>query len=318
MGSGDIAEVTDYRQFRYTADLDLANPNDPHVLAVGRVPARSDVLDLGAADGSMGFALRKMDCKVWGVELDEDSARQAREHCEEMVVGDLNTLDLSDAFGGRRFDVVLMLDVLEHLVDPVAVLRRAASVLKPTGWAVISLPNVTHISVRLALLGGRFTYTDTGLLDRTHLRFFDSDGVTELLDQAGWESFERVRVTRRLGTTEIDVDADPQVIEALERDPNALTYQFLLMAAPKGSRAITEPPFLPAAVAQRIMLEMNPHGERTITTPLVTDVWNQLQRIRDESVARRGHLKNLVTTLSENSDRIAITLAEIGEGASGK
>lgn len=318
MGQGDASEVSDGYQSRYTADVDLSNPNDPHVLAVGRVPARSEVLDLGAADGSMAAVLRRMGCKVWGVELDDESARQARHHCEEVVVGDLNTLQLSDAFKGRQFDVVLMLDVLEHLVDPVGVLRGAVSVLKPSGWAVISLPNVTHISVRLALLGGRFTYTDVGLLDRTHLRFFDSDGVMELLEQAGWESMESVRVTRRLGTTEIDVDVDPRVFGDLEHDPNALTYQFLLMAAPKGSKVLDDPPLLPAAVAQRVLLELNPDGERTITSPLVSQVWDQLQRIRDGSLARRGHLKNLVSTLSENSERIAITLAEIGEGTRGK
>lgn len=307
--------MSDERQFHYRADVDLSRPNDSHVLAIGRVPARSDVLDIGAADGSVASVLSRMDCKIWGVELDANAAAQARRWCESVVVADLNSVDLSETFGDRKFDIVLMLDVLEHLVNPVEVLRQARNVLRPTGWAVISLPNVAHISVRLALLGGRFTYTDLGLLDRTHLRFFDSSGVHELLRDAGWEAFEIARVTRRLGTTEIDVgDADPQLVGELEQQPEALTYQFVVTAAPEGSHVLESPPLLPAAIAQAALLTLNPEGEQVIEGTAVSLLWNELQRIRDASLGRRNHLRHLVDSLRENSERIANTLAEIGRG----
>lgn len=303
------------RSSRYTADVDLSQPNDSHVLAIGRVPARSDVLDLGAADGSVASVLRRMDCKIWGVDLDDAAAEEASAWCESVVVADLNTLDLSGSFDGRKFDVVLMLDVLEHLIDPVDVLRRVSDVLRPTGWAVISLPNVAHISVRLALLGGQFTYTDLGLLDKTHLRFFDANGVHELLQDAGWRAFDVARVTRRLGTTEIEIeDADPRLVKELERDPDAVTYQFVVAAAPEGSQVLHEPPLLPAAVAQNAFLNLNPDGGRVIRGATVAEVWNELQRIRDASLTRRNHLRYLVENLRENSERIATTLAEIGRG----
>ncbi len=175
---------------RYTADLNLRGVNDAHILAIGRVPANSRVLDLGVADGSVATLLKDMGCRVWGVELDPVAAEAARVVCEEVVVSDLNTLDLAQRFQGQQFDVVLMLDVLEHLSDPVAVLGRLKPVLAEGGWGVISLPNVAHLSLRLSLLQGNFTYTDVGLLDRTHLRFFDRAGVDDLLEQAGWGMFD--------------------------------------------------------------------------------------------------------------------------------
>ena len=67
---------------------------------------------------------------------------------------------------------MLLLDVLEHLKSPETILDQCHDVLAAGGLAVISLPNVANITVRLSLLFGRFRYTDRGILDRTHLRFF--------------------------------------------------------------------------------------------------------------------------------------------------
>jgi hypothetical protein len=75
--------------------------------------------------------------------------------CESMVVGNVEQLDLAEAFGDKRFDVVLCLDVLEHLVEPLDTLRRLKDLLTPSGILVASIPNVTHAAVRLQLLGGR-------------------------------------------------------------------------------------------------------------------------------------------------------------------
>ncbi len=236
---------------RYAAKIELDRINDPHVLAVGRVPANSTVLDLGVADGSVAVVLKAMGCRVWGVEIDPVAAEAAKLVCEDVAVEDLNHLDLAAHFEGRKFDVVLMLDVLEHLPDPAAVLRRVGAVLADGGWGVISLPNVAHVSVRLSLLGGRFAYSDVGLLDRTHLRFFDRAGVDVLLDQAGWGMFELVRVTQALATSEIKVDgADPDLVRELEADIEGLTYQFVVCAAPLGSSVFESPPVLPAAAVQ--------------------------------------------------------------------
>ena len=287
---------------RYTANIHLQTVNDSHALAIGRVPAGSRVLDLGVADGSVAAVLTRMGCRVWGVDLDEAAAQEARMFCEKVVVGDLNRLSLVEAFDGTEFDVVLMLDVLEHLADPVPVLRGVTEVLARGGWGVISLPNVAHISARLEHLAGRFVYRDAGLLDRTHLRFFDRDGVDELLVDAGWSAIEVARVTRPLGSTEIQIDSpDPDLVRRIESEPDALTYQFVVMAAPSGSPLHEEPPLLPAAVAQAVVLDREAQivGLRNelerLSMQVVPDLVAQLAEMRAESEAR---LRELTGTLA--------------------
>lgn len=281
---------------RYTADVNLRSVNDPHVLALGRVPAKSRVLDLGAADGSVAGVAREMGCRVWGVDIDPVAAEAARRVCEDVVVADLNQLDLAKAFEGLRFDIILMLDVLEHLTDPSAVLRRAVSVLAEGGWAIISVPNVAHISVRLSLLGGRFTYTDLGLLDRTHLRFFDRAAVDDLLHDAGWGMFELARVTRRFGTTEIRIDgADPDLVRKLESDIEGRTYQFIISAAPLDSDVLKDPPALPAAAAQAAYLEVEEElcGLRELRDAVVPRLQHESASLRATNRALQEEVKGL-------------------------
>jgi 2-polyprenyl-3-methyl-5-hydroxy-6-metoxy-1,4-benzoquinol methylase len=297
---------------RYTADINLRGVNDTHTLAIGRVPANSRVLDLGVADGSVAAVLKEMGCRVWGVEFEIEAAQEAEKNCEEVVVGDLNTLDLADRLSNREFDVILMLDVLEHLANPAETLRRLKPLVAQGGWGVISLPNVAHVSLRLSLLNGDFNYTDTGLLDRTHLRFYDRAGVDELLEEAGWAMFDLARVTRRLGTTEIQInDPDPDLVAALQSDIEGLTYQFVISVAPLGSPVLELPPVLPAAVAQdelcKALVRIGELDEEVeqLRRRHIPDLVEQLSAIRSNSLVRRGHLKHLLATLQENSERLS-------------
>ena len=288
---------------RYTAEPNLRYANDSHVMAIGRVPANSRVLDLGVADGSVAAILKGMGCEVWGVELEKEAAEAARAVCDEVVVADLNTFEFAEQLEGQRFDVVLMLDILEHLSDPAAVLGRVKAVVADGGWGIISLPNVAHASVRLALLKGRFRYTEMGLLDRTHLRFFDRAGVDGLLEQAGWGMFDMVRVTRRLGTTEIPVDdVDPVLAADLESDIEGTTYQFVVGAAPLGSPVLEHPPVLPAAVAQGVLLEQE-EELRQLRLAYIPDLTEQLTTIRAGALERRAQLQGLLDALDENRQR---------------
>ena len=79
-------------------------------------------------------------------------------------------------------------DTLEHLADPVAVLRRLRPALADDGALVVSIPNVANWAMRLGLLAGRFRYTERGILDRTHLRFYTARTVREMLAEAGFRT----------------------------------------------------------------------------------------------------------------------------------
>jgi len=279
---------------RYTAEIDLRNVNDSHTFAIAAVPARSSVLDVGAADGSMARTLGQMGCRVWGVEFDPDSAALARAWCEEVVEGDVEQLDFAATFQ-EKFDVVLFLDVLEHLKDPLSVLRRAQQVLADGGHMVISLPNVAHSAMRAQLLSGRFAYTEVGLLDQTHLRFFDPISVRQFLRDAGLVVLDEGRVTFPIDGTEIDVDVadlDPTVLKRLQEGEEADSYQFLFIVAPVGSKAAVDPPLLPARVLQRELRrshDLDGHSLREFLSGLL--------RANRE---RRDALAGLLRSLDEN------------------
>jgi hypothetical protein len=178
-------------------------------------------------------------------------------------------------------------------------------------WAVISVPNVAHLSVRLALLNGNFTYRDTGLLDRTHLRFFDRPGVDRLLSESDWQLIELARVTRRLGSTEIPVDnLDWDLARSLESDVEATTYQFVMVAAPAGSAASEQPPLLPAAVAQSICLQQASEIER-LQRASIPDLHTHLSEIRQAALDRRRQLQDLLKAIEEDSERLRQTIERL-------
>ena len=225
----------------------VVDPNDlnsPHTLAVLSIPPGATVLDVGCGPGVVARALTARGCKVWGLERDPARANSARNHCVEVLEADVEAVSLSEEFAGQSFDVVLFLDVLEHLRDPQAALAGADAVLAPGGCVLLSVPNVTHGALRLELLSGKFRYRASGLLDRGHLRFFDADGLDAMIRQAGFRSETRLRVMRRLDQTEFDIDLTSipdDLRTTLESDLDALTYQFFVIARPAhGPQSVTE------------------------------------------------------------------------------
>jgi 2-polyprenyl-3-methyl-5-hydroxy-6-metoxy-1,4-benzoquinol methylase len=215
------------------AAVDLDDLNSPHTLAVLSVAPGASVLDIGCGPGVVARALATRGCRVWGLEIDPRKAALARHHCVEVVEADVESAPLSSLFGGMTFDAVLYLDVLEHLREPAPVLAGSTDVLAPGGSVLLSIPNVTHGALRLELLKGRFRYRNSGLLDRGHLRFFDAEAVHQVIRQAGLRPESTLRVIKRLDQTEFDVDLEnvsSNLREMLERDADALTYQFFVIA----------------------------------------------------------------------------------------
>lgn len=219
--------------YQYDTTIDPAAENTSHGLLLELVGADRRVLDLGCATGYLAEALGAAGCTVSGVEYVPEAAEKARPFLDRLVVADLNELDLVAEFGAGSFDTLVFGDVLEHLIDPLAVLRGAVPLLAPGGSVVISIPNVTHGSLRLALLQGRWQYTETGLLDRTHVRFFTRRSLLELLASAGLASVDFRRTTADpLG---VEVRIDPEnlpdgVVEWMNAQPDADTYQFVVRA----------------------------------------------------------------------------------------
>ena len=140
------------------------------------------LLDLGAAGGHLGRAVRDHCDFLAGVEPDSSLPPSAREGYD-----DWRACDALAAGGWEApFDVVVCADVLEHLVHPEEALERIRGWLKPGGVLLVSLPNIANVSVRASLLAGRFRYTHRGILDRTHVSFYTRSTAREMLESAGF------------------------------------------------------------------------------------------------------------------------------------
>lgn len=142
------------------------------------------VLEVGCGTGTTLAWLKQTGrCELAvGVEMFEQAAQAARQHADRVVVGNAEVL-IENAFDVASFDLILCLDVLEHMVDPWAFVAQAQALLVPGGTFIASLPNVRHLAVLAPLLlRGRWRYTTDGILDRTHLRFFTRESAIALLD----------------------------------------------------------------------------------------------------------------------------------------
>ena len=157
-------------------------------------PGARRILDLGCASGAVGAALKaRQGCEVVGIEADPSYARDAEARLDRVICADLNTFD--EDLGG--FDCLVAADVLEHLVDPWAVLARWTQALEPGSRAVVSLPNARHWEVfRELALRGTFPRRAAGIFDATHLRWFTLGDIYGLCDGAGLELEQVVRVPR--------------------------------------------------------------------------------------------------------------------------
>lgn len=143
------------------------------------------ILDVGCHTGSLGEALQKRGNRVWGIEINRNAADKARPFYEELFVGDIEDDDLWNRIT-QRFDVILFLDILEHLVDPWMVLVKSKELLKAAGFILISIPNIAFYALRKNLMFGRFDYQHSGILDKTHLRFFTFHSAQKLIHDCGY------------------------------------------------------------------------------------------------------------------------------------
>jgi 2-polyprenyl-3-methyl-5-hydroxy-6-metoxy-1,4-benzoquinol methylase len=195
-----------------------------------------EVLDIGCGEGFMAEKIAAQNNRVTGVDVLEQPAK--REIFEDYISADLNSgLDKDQRLANKRFDKILLMDVLEHLTDPASLLRSARTLLKPSGQLLVSVPNVANITVRLALAFGQFNYTERGILDKTHFRFFTRATARKLLEENGYEVLAQ-RMT--VMPTELILGLAPKnpLMRAITRIvhgltslmPSLLGYQVVLVA----------------------------------------------------------------------------------------
>jgi 2-polyprenyl-3-methyl-5-hydroxy-6-metoxy-1,4-benzoquinol methylase len=215
-------------------------PGSSHEMLLEKVLALGGglrLLDVGFGAGELARRVRPHCTHLAGIELDEGAARLSAHLFDRWVGG-----DLVEALGARRddpYDVVVAGDVLEHLPNPGAILRILRGLLKPDGRLLVSLPNVANVTVRLGLLLGRFTYTQRGILDSTHMRFFTARTGRALLEENGFRVLDQ-RATAmplelalpRLGRPPFAAVARGSAVAAARLLPGLFGYQFVFEAVP--------------------------------------------------------------------------------------
>lgn len=164
----------------------LSDINNTHTKVLSLVGKGKRVLEVGCATGYMTKQMiTGQQCRVTALEIDPESAELARQAGATVLTGDVQDEGVLEQLDGP-FEVVVMADVVEHLREPEIVLSRLRLLLEPNGSLILSVPNIAHWTVRVSLLRGQFEYSEKGILDNSHLRFFTRKSIVRLLQESGY------------------------------------------------------------------------------------------------------------------------------------
>ncbi len=204
-----------------------------NLLLFNMVPLEaSRILEIGCANGRLGQAIKNRNsrCHYIGIELFENAGTQARMVLDKVFIADVEKFEWAN-LSGEKFDCIIFADVLEHLKNPEETIRSVTTLLSPNGCLLCCLPNVSHWSVINGLLKGEWEYSDSGVLDRTHLRFYTLQTFQTLLQECG---FHVVKYAKYFTNLVVDESIIP-LLNALQIDTDAFmeranTIQFLVKA----------------------------------------------------------------------------------------
>ncbi|HEX8169156.1 MAG TPA: class I SAM-dependent methyltransferase [Thermoanaerobaculia bacterium] len=194
------------------------------------------LLDLGAAAGELGSAVRDHFSRTIGFEYNVDCLVDLRGRFNGVVVADLEKVKELP----HGADAIVLADVLEHLRNPAAALRLVHDALGRDGRLFVSVPNIANITVRLGLLFGIFEYRERGILDHTHLRFYTLRTIRREIERAGFRILETrgssvpIRLIVGRFTPEPLLRFGERILSMITRLWRSLfAYQIILVAAPK-------------------------------------------------------------------------------------
>ena len=170
---------------RYDVPLQLDNVNPITAILTYIVPGM-EILEMGPAFGRLTrYLSEKKGCRVSIVEIDKISFNHAMQYAVDGICADIDKNDWYDYYSTRKFDAIIFADVIEHLNKPKEVIEKAKSLLKEGGKILFSVPNVAHNGVIAQLINNNFKYTETGILDYTHVKFYTYYSFHELMEQCG-------------------------------------------------------------------------------------------------------------------------------------
>lgn len=234
------------------------------------VKPESKVLDVGCSSGNFGKVLiNRKNCAVDGIELDESDATEARKKLRQVWVLNIETDDLKK-LGKNKYDVIYFGDVIEHLVHPSTTLKRIKPLLNNGGRVLFSIPNMGHIAVRLDLLSGDLDYTETGLIDKTHLHFYTQKEIFRVFEEAGYRIEKMDFVRKDYPKALIAKTLKGQGLKPNDKfyknmaKTDASAFQFVGSAAVSTARKHTLPQFGPIDMFESFYNDTKSNYELTI------------------------------------------------------
>lgn len=152
------------------------------------MPQGVNILDVGCNEGYIGKDLNR-NFNFYGLDYMNEPLIECKKHYKDASIYDLNNLEKLK--WNIKFDMIIFADVLEHVIDAKSVLNFfVQEYLKPNGQVIISVPNVANWQIRLNLLFGKFRYTETGILDKTHLHLYTFETAKELTKSTNLEEIK--------------------------------------------------------------------------------------------------------------------------------
>lgn len=207
------------------------------------IPDKTRVLDIGCSSGNFGEVLIKnKQCIVDGVEINQEDRALASKKLNKVY--DFNIENSFPEELRNVYDFVYFGDVLEHLIYPVRALKNSTQLLNDHGVILFSIPNMSHLLTRINILAGKFGYGETGLLDKTHLHFYDFKEVSRIFNEAGLKIDKVEYVTRDIPKGILDNELDKVGLKAsdkfykLAQSTEATAYQICGIAKLSNVRSV--------------------------------------------------------------------------------
>ncbi|MBT5749698.1 MAG: class I SAM-dependent methyltransferase, partial [Flavobacteriales bacterium] len=303
----------------YDVDLDM-NGRNSSSLIIRRIAKNSTVLEFGPANGRMTKYLKEtLGCTIYAVELNEESAKDAAEFCQDILVGDIEKFKWLTKYQEIEFDYIIFADVLEHLYNPETVLTKAKTLLKNEGSILISLPNIAHNAIIMDLLNDKFTYKKMGLLDSTHIRFFTKNTLEELITNSGLEiAFETASYAEPSNTEFKNsyTDLGSSVALLLSEREFGEAYQFIFEA--KHSASDLETDFLQKDTAslyidtgkgfnelEKVTTIFNSHKDKVINFTVDSKIFNvKAIRIDPLEIALSLKIENMIVNDIDETNKV--------------
>ena len=196
------------------------------------IPDKAKVLDIGAGNGLLAHVLKQShsDLIIDGIEPNTYATDLAKQHYRNFYIG--YGQDFFSLIQQENYDFIILADVIEHMVDPLSFLQVLSHHVNSSTKVVISTPNVAFGAARIALMNGEFRYVDSGLLERTHVRFFTYETLLELGRKSGFCNLTASFFFRKILGTEIHIAPSLKnffYLLSISGDELAHAYQFLLI-----------------------------------------------------------------------------------------